>query len=182
MGAWWRLLVVLSIVGNLGLGTHLYNRDRHLNLVTWGNAVDQVWQQINHAGMAAEPTSDGKVHTPRPQGIWAARESLDSLRSLPDYRYRVAEADMRTIQHFLRYVSAAYDLAAQEQEREGKISAESAERLATIRAATEQILRHQQQTNQLKSSRNPWNHSAWRAVWRSVAAGLRNTEFVPLPE
>lgn len=186
MRTWWKqllpYLITLSLIANAFLGLQIYNRDRDLNLYTWGNAVDTVWKEINWASGDLVPRSDGRVMPQADLAVRMALDDLELLRSLPHYSKRVPEDDMRTLEQFLRYANQAYFAAAKEQGAGGTVSAQSAQRLARVKEALEFILRHQSQTNRAKSSRYPWNHGEWRAVWADIAAGLRAMDFVPLDE
>lgn len=185
MPPWWRQLVpyliALSLIGNLYLGAQFYQRDQHLNRVTWGNSVDELWMEINSASLAIGRDAATPLHSPTLHGAYQALERLEALRSLPHYRSRVDDDDVRTLQQFLRYAARAYDLAFNEQKEQGTMSQSSALRLERVKAGLEFALSHQSQTNQAKQSQNPWNHGEWRAMWSRLAAGLRETEFVPLP-
>lgn len=186
MSAFWKqltpYLIALSLAGNLFLARELYNRDRELNLVAWGNSVDKVWKYTHWASSDLLPRNDGRVVTPIPQGAVLAPQSLDALQSLPHYGRRVGGDDLRTVQQFLRYAQRAYEEAAKEQGESGQVSPESVQRLTKVSEGLVLMARHQARTNELKQSRNPWNHAAWREVWHSIATGLRAIEFVPLPE
>lgn len=94
----------------------------------------------------------------------------------------MATDDLRTLEQFLQYVARSHALALEEQGESGTISAESVRRLDSARKGLYFVLTHNDDTNELKSSRNPWNHAKWRAVWADIARGLREMEFVPLPE
>ncbi len=186
MRTWWRqlapYLVLLSVVGNLYLGAQTYNRDKEINLVTWGNSVDDVWKYFHWLSMDLMPQPDGRVSTTAPQGLTLARESLDSLRSLPYFNRRVENDDLRTLEQFLRYASESYAVAVKEQGEKGTVSAESVQRLTKLKEGLVLVVRHQQTTNQLKSSSNPWNHAQWRSMWHNLATGLQAIDFVPLPQ
>lgn len=175
-------LVLLSVVANIFLGLQLCNRDLHLNKYTWGNAVERLWHQVNMASLNAEPRAGGVMVTPTLEGALLALEQLEFLQSLPHYDQRVDDDDMRTLRQFLRYAQAAHEQAAKEQKENGGATAESVKRLRKVKEGLEFILRGQSVTNQAKVSRNPWNHKAWRAVWHDLAEGLKQMEFVPLPE
>lgn len=186
MRTWWKqflpFLIGLSLLGNLYLVRVIHQRDDHLNRFTWGNAVDTVWHHVNMMSVNLMPGPDGRLYHRTLPDVEPARRSLELLRSLPHYNRRVDPDDMRTLEQFLRYADRSYALAVQEQGEAGKPSPESQERLAKVREGMEFILTHQDRTNQVKSSQNPWNHAEWRAVWRSTADGLKAMEFVPLPD
>lgn len=175
-------LVFLSVAANLILGLQLYNRDRQVNRVTWGYSVNVLWKHVNWASLNVIPGADGRVSDPGPDGIRLALEDLDGLQYLPHYNRRAEFADMNTIRQFLHYAERAHALAAKEQYESGKVSPESAERLTKIHEGLELVLRGQSRTNKLTQSRNPWNHAEWRDLWAEIADGLRQMDFLPLPE
>ncbi|MFZ5827039.1 MAG: hypothetical protein ACOY94_22320 [Bacillota bacterium] len=186
MRTWWKqlvpFLILFSVGANLFLVGHIYQRDDFLNRYTWGNGVDAVWKAINWASLSMHPYPEGAVIPPRSQGVEMATESLEWLRSLPHYNKRVDGDDMRTLLQFLRYADQVYTLSAKEQSETGTLTPESALRLARVKEGLEMILHQQDRTNRFKVSRNPWNHDQWRSVWQEIAEGLRQIEFVPLPQ
>lgn len=186
MRAWWKqfipYLLVLSLAGNLYLGVQIYNRQHDLNLYTWGNAVNAIVKSVVTADMEITQPKVGPMVDPPSIGIQMTMESVEALRSLPDFDKRVSEDDMQTIKQFLRYAETAYGIAVTEQAQSGSVSAESRERLTKIHEGLRVFLRVQQETNQPQVSKNPWNHADWRVVFHKLAVGLGELKFVPLPD
>jgi hypothetical protein len=100
MRTWWKqfipYLLVLSLGGNLYLGAQIYNQQHDLNLYTWSNAVNAIWQNVVEADhQIMQPTSQSPIdgRDPWSAGIRMTMQSMDALRSLPDFDKRIAEAD-----------------------------------------------------------------------------------------
>jgi hypothetical protein len=175
-------VLLASLAAGLFVGVQLYKRDDHLNRITWGNHVGEVWMTIHNASISDYTGPDGQVIVPAPEGLFAAQEALESLQSLPFYNERVDGDDMLTLEHFLRYARQSYAAAIKEKADTGRLSARTEQRLTKIKRGTDLIMRQNARTNDLKASQYPWNHAGWRAVWHSIATDLRSIEFVALDE
>lgn len=73
-------LIFLSVLANVVLGMHLYNRDREINRVTWGYAVNELWKHVSWASTSVTPGPDGRVSANLP-GVTLAG---DCRRPPPD--------------------------------------------------------------------------------------------------
>ncbi len=182
MRTWWKFLVALSLFGNIYLMWNIYERDRYVNWITWGNTVNFLWWAIDEERV--DPIRPDPEGFAPPRGAERALEIIETVRTLPYYNQRVEYDEMRTLELFLRYSRRANEVAAAELKENGRMSDESVERLTKLNAGLERIVSYQSRTNELaqRESRNPWNHAEWRAIWQDIVNDLRSMEFVPLPE
>jgi len=170
-------LLVLSLGANLYLGYGIWERDRHANWILWGNTT-RAFAKYAHWGTLDVEGPDYS----NSRGLTLANETLESIRWLPHYSDRVDDADLRTIEMFLRYADASLGLATREQLKTGAASEESRRRLDRVREGLRLIVEVSSRINELQKDAYIWRDGEWRKMWHEMAQQLNQIEFLPLPK
>jgi hypothetical protein len=171
-------ILVLSLGANLYLGVSVWQRDRYANSITWANVMMDLAKYTHWGSMAAQ----GPTYSQTDNGLFLARETLDTIRYLPNYSKRVPEPDWQIVNRFLMYANNSLNQAIQEQKETGTVSPTTKQRMDRIHDALVDLVKIAQRRNELQYPQYTWNHGAWRAIWTDMSAALSRFEFIPLPQ
>jgi hypothetical protein len=171
-------ILILSLGFNVYLGYSVWQRDAYANSITWANVMMDLAKYM-HWGSSDVQGPDYKIDS---NGLYFARETLDTFRSLPGYNQRVPEADWQIVNRFLMYANQSLSQAIAEQAKTGTVSPTTKQRMDRIHDALVELVICAQRRNELQAKQYTWNNGAWRAIWTDMSKALSQYEFIPLPE